>query len=102
LEQSPKPLVTQLTTELLRKQLAFGTKPGETLPLQLLGMQKESDAHWLYCSVKLAKPLTGFSLRHSLLLPTFSDQMNIVNVEAGGKKQSLLFRDGEEEQKVSW
>jgi hypothetical protein len=102
LEQSPKPLVTQLTTELLRKQLAFGTKPGETLPLQLLGMQKESDAHWLYCTVKLTKPLTGFHLRHTLLLPTFSDQMNIVNVEAGGKKQSLLFRDGEQEQKISW
>ncbi|HEX8428657.1 DUF6702 family protein [Hymenobacter sp.] len=102
LDQSPKPLVTQLITDLLRKSLAFGTKPGEVLPLQLLGMQKESDAHWLYCTVKLAKPVTGLSLRHSLLLPTFPDQMNIVNVEAGGKKQSLLFRDGEQEQKISW
>jgi len=102
LDQSPKPLVTQLTTDLLRKQLAFGTKPGETLPLQLLGIQKESDAHWLYCTVKLPRPLTGFNLRHSLLLPTFADQMNIVNVEAGGKKQSTLFRNGEQEQRISW
>jgi hypothetical protein len=102
LDQSPKPLVTQLTTDLLRKSLAFGTKPGETLPLQLLGMQKESDAHWLYCTVKLAKPTTSLTLRHSLLLPTFPDQMNIVNMEAGGKKQSTLFRDGEQEQRISW
>ncbi|UOG73909.1 hypothetical protein MTX78_17525 [Hymenobacter tibetensis] len=102
LDQSPKPLVTQLTTDLLRKSLAFGTKPGEMLPLQLLGMQKESDAHWLYCTVKLAKPTTSLTLRHSLLLLTFPDQMNIVNVEAGGKKQSTLFRDGEEEQRISW
>ena len=30
LEQSPKPLVTQLTTVLLRQSLAFGTAPGES------------------------------------------------------------------------
>ncbi len=102
LDQSPKPLVTQLTTDLLRKSVAFATKPGEVLPLQLLGMQKENDAHWLYCTVKLAKPVTSFTLRPSLLLPTFPDQMNIVNVEAGSKKQSVLFRDGEQEQKINW
>lgn len=103
LEQSPKPLVTQLTTDLLRKTVLFGTRPGEALPLQLLGMQKENDAHWLYFTVKLGKtPLTSLNLRHSLLLAAFPDQMNIVNLDAGGKKQSLLFRDGQEEQKFSW
>ena len=102
LDQSPKPLVTQLTTALLRRSLVFSTKPGETLPLQFLGMQKERDAHWLYCTLKVARPITGFSLRNALLLDVFPDQMNIVNVEAGGKKQSQLFRDGEETHKLSW
>lgn len=102
LDQSPKLLVTQLTTELLRKSVTFGTKPGEALPLQLLGMQKENDAHWLYCTVKLAKPVTSINLRHSLLLSAFPDQMNIVNLEASGKKQSVLFREGEQEQKINW
>jgi hypothetical protein len=102
LDQAPKLLVTQLATALLRKSLVFSTKPGESLPVQLLGVQKERDAHWLYCTVKLARPLTAFSLRNTLLLDQFPDQMNIVNLEAGGKKQSQLFRDGEETQKFSW
>jgi hypothetical protein len=102
LDNSPRPLVMQLTTALLRKSLAFNDKPDAVLPLQLLGLQKENDAHWLYCTIKLPRPLTGFTLRHGLLLDTFPDQMNIVNVEAGGKKQSQLFRSGEETQKFSW
>ncbi|MBC6696689.1 DUF6702 family protein [Hymenobacter puniceus] len=102
LDQTSKPLVQQLTVALLRKSLVFGARPGETLPLQLLGLQKERDAHWLYFTLKAARPLTGFTLRNTLLLDQFPDQMNIVNLEAGGKKQSQLFRDGEETQKFSW
>ena len=102
LDHSPRPLVTQLTTALLRKSLVFSDKKGVSLPLQLLGLQKENDAHWLYCTIKLPRSFSGFTLRHSLLLDHFPDQMNIVNVEAGGKKQSQLFRNGEETQKFSW
>jgi hypothetical protein len=102
LGQSPRPLVTQLTTALLRKSLVFSAGPGEALPLQLIGLQKENDAHWLYCTIRLPRPLTGFTLRHRLLLDIFPDQMNIVNVEAGGKKQSQLFRNGEETQQLTW
>ncbi|MCB2407486.1 DUF6702 family protein [Hymenobacter lucidus] len=99
-EQTPKTQVTQLTTEMLRKSLAFGTKPGETLPLQLIGFEKDHEAHWLYLSVKLPKPTNTLVLRHKLLVATFADQMNIVNLDAGGKKQSALFREGNEEQKL--
>ena len=102
LEQSPKPQVTALVTALLRRSVMFGTKPGETLPIQFIGIQKETDAHWLYFAVKLAKPVNGIYLRHSLLEDTFRDQMNIVNVEANGKKQSALFKEGDESQKLTW
>lgn len=102
LYQSPKPQVTALVTALLRRSVAFGTKPGEALPIQFIGIQKETDAHWLYFAVKLAKPVNGIYLRHALLEDTFPDQMNIVNVEANGKKQSALFKDGDESQKLTW
>jgi hypothetical protein len=102
LDQTPKPLVQQLTIALLRKSLVFGARPGEALPLQLLGLQRERDAHWLYFTLKAPRALTGFTLRNTLLLDQFPDQMNIVNLEAGGKRQSQLFRDGEETQKFSW
>ncbi|TGE22274.1 hypothetical protein E5K00_18685 [Hymenobacter aquaticus] len=101
-ETTPRAQVTQLTTDLLRKSLAFGTKPGEALPLQFIGFEKDHEAHWLYLAVKLPKPTSSLVLRHQLLLPNFADQMNIVNLDAGGKKQSALFRDGNETQRLMW
>ncbi len=92
-----------LTTALLRRSVAFGTKPGETLPIQFIGLEKEKDAHWVYFAIKMPpRPATTIYLRHRLLLDTFRDQMNIVNIEAGGQKQSALFRAGNDEQKLSW
>ena len=95
--------VNTLTTALLQRSVAFGTKPGETLPLRFVGVEKEKDAHWVYFSVKMPpKPVSTVYLRHRLLLDTFQDQMNIVNIEAGGQKQSALFRAGNDEQKLTW
>jgi hypothetical protein len=51
--------VTQLTTALLRQSLLFSAGSGEVLPLQLIGLQKENDAHWLYCTVKVPRALTA-------------------------------------------
>ncbi len=102
LDQLPKDRLNALANAYLRRTVRFGTKPGETLPLQLLGVQKESDAHWVYFTVKPPKPIKGFYLQHRLLLDSFEDQMNIVNLEANGKKQSTLFRAGEESQLLKW
>ncbi|MCC2546989.1 hypothetical protein LJY25_11075 [Hymenobacter sp. BT175] len=102
IEQLSRDRLNALAEGYLRRTVRFGTKPGETLPLQLLGVQKESDAHWVYFTVKPPKPVKGIYLQHRLLLDSFEDQMNIVNLEAGGKKQSALFRAGEESQKLMW
>ncbi|WP_400193811.1 DUF6702 family protein [Hymenobacter sp. B81] len=102
LEQSPAGTVQPLLAAYLRQRIGFTGKPGEALPLSYLGMQRENDAHWLFCTVKLPRPLRGVQLQHRLLLEHFADQMNIVNLEAGGKKQSALFRDGHDTQLLSW
>jgi hypothetical protein len=68
-----------------------------------VGVEKDKDAHWVYFSVKMPpKPATTVYLRHRFLLDIFQDQMNIVNLEAGGRKQSSLFRAGNDEQKLTW
>ena len=48
----------------------------------------------------LPRPLTSLRLRQTLMLDLYSDQMNIVNIEAGSQKQSALFRAGNEEQEI--
>ncbi|UOR05680.1 hypothetical protein MUN82_00940 [Hymenobacter aerilatus] len=98
--EDPRPQLATLTTALLRRALAFGTKPGESLPWRYVGMERDHDAHWLYLAVPLSTAPPALYLRNHLLLDTFDDQMNIVNVEANGKKQSALFRGGEDVQKL--
>lgn len=104
LSDMPAAQLTPLLAGYVRRRVQIGGKPGEALPLTYVGQQVEKDAHWLYFSVKLpaGKPLHGLTLRHRLLLEQFPDQMNIVNLEAGGKKQSALFREGAEEQQLTW
>ena len=97
-----EPRAQTLAAAYLQRNLRIGTKPGEALSLQFVGLQREQDAYWLHARVSLpaGRPLTSLRLRHTLLLDLFPDQMNIVNLEVGGKKQSALFRAGNEEQEL--
>ncbi|MBF9238290.1 hypothetical protein I2I05_12870 [Hymenobacter sp. BT683] len=99
-EPGPRPLA--LTTAYLQRTLKFSTAAGALLPLQVLGLQQEKDGYWLYCKVMLPGPVGGVQLRQAMLLDVFGDQMNIVNVEAGDKKQSVLFRAGHEQELLTW
>ncbi|GGG62189.1 DUF6702 family protein [Hymenobacter glacieicola] len=101
-DQLSRAQLNPLLMDLLRRSVQFSTRPGETLPLTLVGLQKEKDSYWLYFTAPLPASASGLTLRHKLLLDLFPDQMNIVNLEAKGQKQSLLFRDGEEQQQLKW
>ncbi|QJX45807.1 hypothetical protein HMJ29_02195 [Hymenobacter taeanensis] len=102
LDKSPKEQVNTLVTQLVRRSLEFSTKPGEVLPLTLVGIQHEHDSHWVYFTAKLPRPVPEVTLRHKLMLDVFPDQMNVVNLEANGQKQTLLFREGQEQQQLKW
>ena len=99
-EAGPRPLV--LASAYLARTLQVSTTAGAPLQLQVLGMQAENDGCWFYCKVPLPGPVSGVKLRQAALLDAFSDQMNIVNIEANGQKQSVLFRAGHEQEVLSW
>ena len=99
-EAGPRPLV--LASAYLGRTLQVSTTAGVPLQLQVLGMQAENDGYWFYCKVPLPGPVSGVKLRQAALLDSFSDQMNIVNIEANGQKQSALFRAGHEQEVLSW
>ncbi len=99
---TPGPLPSVRTAEYLRRQLVIKTATGGPLPFQFLGMQAEKDAYWLYCKVALPRTMAGLQIRNAVLLDVFPDQSNILNLEAGGKKQSVLFRAGHEQELVTW
>ena len=91
-----------LASAYLRRTLQVSTVAGAPLQLQVLGMQAENDGYWFYCKVPLPGPLPAVKLRQAVLLDAFGDQMNIVNIEANGKKQSALFRAGHEQEVLTW
>ena len=99
-DAGPRPLV--LATAYLQRTLQVSTPAGAPLQVQVLGMQAENDGYWFYCKVPLPGSLPGVKLRQAVLLDAFADQMNIVNVEAGGRKQSALFRAGHEQELLTW
>ena len=99
-DAGPRPLA--LSTAYIQRTLQVSTVAGAPLPVQVLGMQAEKEGYWFYCKVPLPGPVPAVKLRHALLLDVFGDEVNIVNIEAGGKKQSALFRAGHEQEVVTW
>ncbi|MBJ6110049.1 hypothetical protein JAO73_13585 [Hymenobacter sp. BT523] len=99
-DAGPRPLA--LATAYLQRTLQVRTTAGAALQLQVLGMQAENDGYWLFCKVPLPGPQPGVQLRQAMMLEVFGDEMNIVNVEANGKKQSALFRAGHEQETLTW
>ena len=99
-DAAPRPLV--LATAYMQRTLQVSTPAGAPLPLQVLGMQAENDGYWFYCKVTLPGPMSAVKLRQAMLLEAFGDQMNIVNIEANGQKQSTLFRAGHEQELLKW
>lgn len=99
-EAGPRPLA--LTTAYLRRTLQVRTAAGAPLPLHVLGMQAEKDGYWLYGKVPLPGPVAAVQLRQAMLLDVFGDEVNIVNLEAGARKQSALFRAGHEQELLTW
>jgi hypothetical protein len=87
------PAVQAMVAAYLKKMLAAELGNKQALPLKYLGSEPENNTHWLYLEIPI-KPgnLKSFTLRNELLLATFPDQVNIMNLDINGQKKTLLFR----------
>lgn len=73
---------------------------GAKLELQWVGLEMKGGTAWLYVLAKLPVGLSKTGLRNALLFDLFEDQVNIVNVLNNGKKQSLVFKRGDNMQEI--
>ena len=64
---------------------------GRRVSAAFLGKEVDSDAIWCYLEVENIPVLETMTMTNTLLLETFEDQVNLVHVNAGGQKKSLLF-----------
>lgn len=61
------------------------------LALRACGIKRQADLLWVCLETPIGAGVARVSLRNSLLGETFKDQINIVQVESGGAKKSLVF-----------
>ena len=63
------------------------------LPVEaaFLGKEVDTDAIWCYLEIVDVTVLDSLSIKNTLLLETFEDQVNLVHVKANDQKKSLVF-----------
>ncbi len=64
---------------------------GKALRLRSCGVRRERELYWLCVRVEGATDLRGLRAENSLLTERHADQVNIVQVNAGGVRKTLLF-----------
>lgn len=58
-----------------------------------VGKEQEKDATWIYLEMPIKESLKGTSILNEVLMETFDDQTNIVNIIYPQEKKSLLFNN---------
>ena len=75
----------------VRKHFVVTTPKNQKLVYQYVGKEKERDATWIYLEMPVNEPLKGSKIQNSVLMDSFEDQTNIVNIFVSNEKKSYLF-----------
>jgi len=70
---------------------------GSHVMLAFLGCETENDATWCYLESGPYEQLTGLSVRNTVLLEVFDDQVNIIHFTRDGKTNARMTSNGESE-----
>ncbi|WP_242922852.1 DUF6702 family protein [Pontibacter liquoris] len=90
-------------TAYLHSTLVFAVDKSAPLKYTLLGSEEEDNAVWLYVEVPVKQAaLPRLHVKNTVLMETFPDQMNIVNVSYKGKTESALLQQDEQEKTFSF
>jgi hypothetical protein len=82
----------------------FGVQVNKNLqtPYRYLGFEPQNDAVWVYLEIPTEKDLSGIFFENSLLLDSFEDQTNLLQIAKGEQKKSFLFQKNKTIQNISW
>lgn len=82
------------TLRYVRAQFMIGDGARGLLQLEPCGVRRAQDMYWLCYRARAPRGLAGMSVRNQILTEMHADQINIVQVETGAARQTLLFRKG--------
>ena len=75
----------------VRKHFVVTTPKNQRLIYQYVGKEKEGDATWIYFEMPVNETIRGSKIQNSVLMDSFDDQTNIVNIFVNSEKKSYLF-----------
>jgi hypothetical protein len=75
----------------IRKHFLVITPKNQKLNYQYVGKEKEGDATWIYLEMPVNEPVKGCKIQNDVLIDSFDDQTNIVNIFVNNEKKSYLF-----------
>jgi len=70
-------------------------RSGKAVALAACGERLVGDLMWLCFRAPARTGVSGFSVAHKVLFDLYSDQINLVQANYGGRKVSLLFTRGD-------
>ena len=75
----------------VRKHFVITTPKNQKLIYQYVGKEKEGDATWIYLEMPVNETIKGSKIQNSVLMDSYDDQTNIVNIFVNNEKKSYLF-----------
>jgi hypothetical protein len=75
----------------VHKHFMITTPKNQKAIYQYVGKEKEGDATWIYLEMPVNEPIKGSKIQNSVLMDSFDDQTNIVNIFMNNDKKSYLF-----------
>ncbi|MBI1966785.1 MAG: hypothetical protein HYS40_02240 [Gemmatimonadetes bacterium] len=79
----------------LRSAVTLGDRDGHRLPLRWCGVRRTDDLLWLCVRAPAPEGPQGLRLYVGVLFERFPDQINIVQADYDGRRESLLFAPGD-------
>ncbi len=87
------PEANEHLADYLKDHLGF-TVNGKTVSFKYLGKEAQEDATWCYLEIKDVATINKLEVTNTLMLSSFDDQTNMVNLKINGRKKSGLSRKG--------
>lgn len=90
-----------LIMKYIKQNFFITNRRGKQKEMTLIGKEFKTDAVWLYIEIPFRESLRKAKFTNSLLMEHFDDQVNIINLQYKGKKESFLFRKTNPVQAIS-
>lgn len=83
------------------EKFTLASAAGENIELTSVGFEREGKFFWVYQEAPIPNRTEGFIVQHSALQEIWPSQVNTVNLESGGRIQTLTFNQQIQTQSVN-